>query len=424
MGPEQLADGIASPDPGVREAALERLSSAGAEAVAPLIAVLCDEKSPVEWSRPAVLLREIGDAAFDPLVEAMATAPNREVARRAGWAFCGLKVSTVERYLPALRHPSPKVRGDAAYVLQLRGKDARPYVPELLPLLADPEPDVRQRAIWALTEIGPGGVVPQLKRLRRKGKTPQLRRRALHALAEVAGPAKLDPTDLALLRRLIAVKLHGEVPAPMDLTEPWFAIHSADRAAVLDAFGLAEPEPVTMRLGESIWHNDRYQSGWLGVPHASCSRVYVSPVLDGWTCVFGWPAADHHSRGELLGRVSRERTVELSRRFGTAHWYGMSHGDAWSGWCLAEAGEIVRAVDNDEEPSSWIGGPHPAEAGLNLDFDDLDTGLEDADAVDVAAAASVDLTALGPHTVVEGHGLVALTECGLKRGHPRGALRF
>ncbi|HEY1180209.1 MAG TPA: HEAT repeat domain-containing protein, partial [Phytomonospora sp.] len=326
MEPEHIADEIASTDPGVREAALERLSSAGAEAVAPLVAVLCDEDSPVEWSRPAVILRRLGDAAFDPLVEAIATAPTVEVARRAGWAFCGLEVASVERYLPALRHPAPKVRGNAAYVLQLKGRDARPYVGELLPLLTDPDADVRQRARWALTEIGPGGVVPRLKSLRRKGKTPELRRQALTALAEVAGPAKFDPADLALLRRLIAVKLPAERAEPMHLCGHWWALPTADQAAVLDAFGLSAPEPVTMRLGGSIWNLDHHESG--GGVHGSCARVYVSPAFDGWTLVFGDSSADGHREAPVA-----ERCAELSRRFGRAHWYGQSCGDDWNAWC-------------------------------------------------------------------------------------------
>lgn len=410
MEPDAPVDGIASPDPGVRRAALERLSSADAGAVAPLIAVLCDEQSPVDWSLPAIALRKIGDAAFDPLVEAIATAPTPEIARRAGWAFCGLEVSDVERYLPALRHPSPKVRDNAAYVLQLKGKDARPHVPDLIPLLADTDADVRRRAMWALSEIGPGGVVPQLKRLRRKGSTPALRRQALTALAEVAGPSKMDPADLALLRRLIAVKLHGETPAPMHLCGHWWALPTTDQSAVLDAFGLASPEPVTMRLGGSVWNLDRHEQDG----HGACARVYVSPPLDGWTLVFGDSSADAHAEAPVP-----ERCADLSRRFGEAHWYGQSCGDGWNAWCLAAGGEVVRHFDN-EDPALTIGGPHPAEDGWALTFDE-DDERDLCFAADIAASASIDPERLGPHTTVVGHGVLALTECGLKRGHPKGS---
>ncbi|GIG69550.1 HEAT repeat domain-containing protein [Phytomonospora endophytica] len=415
MEPEPLADEIASTDPGVREAAWERLSSAGAGAVAPLIAVLCDEDSPVEWSRPAVLLRKIGDAAFDPLVEAIATAPTPEVARRAGWAFSGLEVSHVERFAAALRHPSPKVRGNAAYVLQFKGAKARPYVPELLPLLADRDPDVRRRALWALTEIGPGGVVPRLRKLRREGATPALRRHALTALAEVGGPARLDPADLALVRRLIAVKRAAERPEPMHLCGHWWALPTTDQAAVLDAFGLSAPEPVTMRLGGSIWNLDHHAGG-AGV-HGACARVYVSPAFDGWTLVFGDSSADGHRQAPVA-----ERCAELSRRFGGAHWYGQSCGDDWNAWCIAERGKVVRFFDN-EEPEAAVGGPHPAEEGWALTFEE-DDERDLCFAADIAATASVDPGVLGADTAVTGHGVVALTECGLKRGHPKGSLEI
>jgi HEAT repeat protein len=94
----------------------------------------------------------------------LATAPTAEVARRAGWAFLGLKVSDKARYVAALRHPHPKVRSNAAYVLQCLGAEAT-NAEALVQLLADPDEDVRQRAVWALEAIGPD-VIP-LRRVRR-----------------------------------------------------------------------------------------------------------------------------------------------------------------------------------------------------------------------------------------------------------------
>ncbi len=59
-----------------------------------------------------MVLRRIGDAAFAPLAEVIASAPSQEVARRAGWAFADHQVSEKAVYASALRHPSPKVRTD------------------------------------------------------------------------------------------------------------------------------------------------------------------------------------------------------------------------------------------------------------------------------------------------------------------------
>jgi hypothetical protein len=51
-----------------------------------------------------------------------------------------------------------------------------------------------------------------------------------------------------------------------------------------------------------------------------------------------------------------------------------------------------------------------------------DAELELCDACAFAARASVDPASLGPHTRVEGHGLLALTAYGREHGHPPGAL--
>lgn len=434
-------------------AAGQALAALGAPAVGPLVGVLCDEGSPVDWAVTGQLLRGIGRPALEPLVEAMASAPTPEVARRAGWAHCGLRIDDLSAFVPGLRHPSAKVRGNSAYVLQLKGEAALPYVPELIPLLNDSDADVRERAVWALQGIGPG-VVPLLREVRRSRTAGRLRRPALEALAAVGGPDALDERDRGLIRRLIRMKIAAEVPEPMHLCGTWFAVPTGDQVAVLDAFGLSDAEPVTMRLGASAWNHDHHD--WSGPDggHRTCSRVYVSPRLDGWTLVFGRSAEDAHPRdpdqGGEAGSVERERCRTLSRRFGAAHWYGMSCGDGWTAWCVAEHGEIVRYYDAFE-PDDRMGPPHPAEQGYLLPdedgfpegaFDDVDPsdpkaytarytrlkrelGIPDTcDATLFAARASTDPSSFGPDTRVEGHGVLALTACGRAHGHPRGALRI
>ncbi|MFB4306772.1 HEAT repeat domain-containing protein [Actinomadura sp. GTD37] len=435
---EALIQQLAGPD---QKAASDALVEIGAPAIGPVLDVLCDEESPVDWSTSATVLRRVGRPALDPLVAAMAAAPTAEVARRCGWAHCGLKIDDLSAFVPGLRHPSPKVRAGSAYFLQLKGAAALPHAPDLIAILDDPDPDVRQRAIWALKELGPGAV-PLLRDVRRSSTAGRLRRPALEALAEVAGPAGLDDRDLAAVRRLIRIKQATETPEPMHLCGVWFALPTGDQRAVLDAFGLSDPEPVTMWLGESAWNNDKH--GW-GADHMSCSRVYVSPRLDGWTLVFGTP---FHTGDELDAEELMDHCRTLSTRFGAAHWYGASCGDAWTAWCVAEQGEIVRFYDIFEEDDQ-IGPPHPAEEGYvlpHLDafpddaFDGIDIGdseafharytqlkaeldiPDDCHATTFAARASVDPSTLGPETDVQGHGVLALTACGREQGHPQGAL--
>lgn len=159
---------------------------------------------------------------------------------------------------------------------------------------------------------------------------------------------------------------------------------------------------------------------------------------------------DAADREEVLFLVVRQRCTDLSRRFGSAQWYGMSCGDGWTAWCVAEGGEVVRHYDAYDAEATGDSGPaHPAEAGYLLPhqdgfpdhtFDGVDTTDHEAVAAryaqvkeelripdtcyakDVAARLSVDPGALGARTRVSGQGVLALTACGREHGHPAGAL--
>lgn len=445
-----MLHGLADSDNEQVKAASAALVELGAAAVGPVLAVLCDESSAVEWSTSASVLRGIGAPALEPLTEAIAAAPTREVARRAGWAFSGLETE-LESFLAALGHPHPRVRDNAAYVFQCRPEAALPHAALLIELLDDPDASVRQRTRWALEKLGPQ-VIPLLLE-RRRTRRGTARRHALEALAAVGGPDALDERDQAVLRRLIRLKMRIEEPEPMHLCGSWFALPTGDQEAILDAFDLGAAEPVTMRLGGAAWNHDSH--AW-NIDHGRCSRVYVSPRLDGWTLVFGEPSADTHRAAngsasyEELRATVLARCAALSLRFGTVHWYGVSDGDGWTAWCVAESGQIVRYYDV-HEPEEQLGAPHPAEAGLLLPhedgfpeeaFDGVDAGDTDAlfaafaaakikyavpdtcDAAAFAGRASVDPGSLGPHTRVEGHGVLALTACGREHGHPPGALEI
>lgn len=416
---------------------------------------LCDEGSPVDWTVSADVLRKIGEPALLPLAEAVASAESPEAARRAGWTLGRLKVADPAAYVPLLRHRHAAVRCDALYAFQCRGEAAVEFVDQLVPALGDPEPEVRQRAVWAFKEIG-AGAVPALRRLRQEPSTaPRIRSGALEALAEIGGPGALSARDLAAWRRLTGIKRLSETPEGLHLCGYWYAVPSADQEAVLAAFDLADPEPVTLRTGASAWNHDTHNWGRKH-PHQRCARVFVSPVLDGWTLVFGDSSDDTHliedadDREEALPEVVRRRCAELSRRFGAAHWFGMSCGDDWTAWCLAEGGAVVRHYDAfDAEEKGYEGPRHPAEAGFLLPHEDgfpegafdgvshgdseafaaryqqvkEDLGIPDTCyATDIAARLSVDPGALGARTRVTGTGVLALTACGRRYGHPAGAL--
>ncbi|MEV6591077.1 hypothetical protein [Streptomyces acidicola] len=442
-------------------AARDALVERGAEVVAPVLEVLCDEDSPVDWTVSTDVLCRIGEPALAPLAEAVASADSPEVTRRAGWALGRLTVADMAVYVPLLSHPHPDVREDALFAFQRQGEAALEFADQLTLLLADVQRDVRQRAVGVFEAIGTGAV-PALRRIRRqRAPGPRLRAGALEALAAIDGPAALDPRDLEALRRLTRIKQSAEAPEAMHLCGWWYAVPISDQSAVLDAFDLGAAQPVTLRTGAAAWNHDHHN--WRRVRgHESCARVFVSPVLDGWTLVFGDSSQDTHRievaaddcQGEVLERVVRERCAALSRRFGAAQWYGMSCGDGWTAWCIAEDGEVVRyydafdAEETDDETDDEQPG-HPAEAGYLLPHqdgfpDDAFDGVNLSDseafqaryrqvqeelgipdtcyAADIAARLSVDPGSIGAETPVEGRGVLALTACGRKHGHPAGAL--
>jgi hypothetical protein len=442
-----LLDRLASREPGESRAAKQALIDVGKRAVDPVLRVLCDESSPIDWGDSAWILRKIGDPAFDPLVSALAAATSKEVARRCGWAFSGLDVADKARYLTVLSHPSARVRSNAVYVFQNMKEQAGPYVPQLAMLLADDDADVRQRVIWAMGEIG-AVALPVLRQVRSGGTSGRGRRAALTALAGIGGWDALDERDQHAVTRLIAVKSVSEVPEPMHLCGSWFALPTNDQAAVLDAFELTNPQVVTMRAGGSAWNHDHHN--WSSFKdHPDCRRLYVSPVLDGWTLVFGRTPHVAHAGRDAYPEAMREHTVnrcaELSSHFGAAHWYGISCGDGWTAWCIAEGSEVLRYYDN-EDLDHQIGDTHPAEAGFLLPHEDgfpdgafagvpydqfheryqqlkQELNIPDqADAATVAARASVDPSALSPHTHVSGRPVIALTTCGATRPSTPGAL--
>jgi hypothetical protein len=396
----------------VRLAARAELIASGAHAVGPVLTELCDPESIVDPDDLEWVLRQIGEPAFGPLLEVMETTTDPEVARRAAVAFGSLQVSDPAVYLPALRHPHPWARERAAAVFQVLGIGAVPYAQALLPSLADENEDVRQRVVWAFRAMG-AEVIPLLREVRRSKTAGRVRGAALTALVDLGGVDILDEVDRRLVARLIRVKMAHELPSPMHLCGSWYALPTTDQDAVLDAFGLSDPVPVTMRLGASAWNYDHHALS-TDHEHLMCSRAYVSPALNGWTLVFGHanghdplPDAD-----EPTAHTFGTRCGALSRRFGAAHWYGVSCGDAWTSWCIAERGEVVRFYDI-EEPENQVGDEYAAESGLVL---------AECDATDIAARASIDPSALSPEVPFSGHGVLALTVCGREHGTPPGAL--
>ncbi len=393
-------------DEGTRPETEKFLAERGTEVLGPLLAELADPASDVDC---VAALGCVGDAAFDPLTALIATAEDHEVIRRACRAFTGLGVEA-ERYLAATRHPHAVVRRYA--VDMMHGEKGLAHARELLPALADPDHYVRQTALWKFGSMGPD-VLPLLHETRRTAKG-EVRRRVLMAQLEVGGPDVISAEDRVVLERFVRSKVDddGWSFEPMHLCGGWFALRTDDQAAVLGVMGLTDPMPVTKVLGASAWNNDHHM--WAkDEEHVRCARVYVTAVFDGWTLVFGEPF-------EHATRPVPELCAVLSKVFGEAHYYGMSCGDGWNAWCIAEDGEVLRYYDSFS-PDDQYGEPLDAEEGLCLPHD-YDEDLDDCYATDIAEEMSVNPASTDFEGDMEGRGVLALTQCGRTYGSPRGAL--
>ncbi len=376
--------------------------------------LLADLADPSSTEDHDAALRQFGDEAFEPLAELVGTTSDGEVYRRARRTLCSLDVP-LERYLAATRHQHANMRRES--VAMFNGKQNLRYAKDLLHVLADEDYYVQRQGRWTFDSMGPD-VLPLLHETRRTAKG-MVRRGVLGALAEVGGPDVFSAKDRAMIERFIGVKIEDEEYCfePMHLCGGWYAVQTDDQAAVLEVFGLSDPVPVTQVLGTAAWNNDHH--AWSKPEeHVKCARVYVSAVFDGWTLVFGEPFL--HAE-----RPVPEICAVLSKVFGETHYYGMSCGDGWTAWCVAEDGEVRRYYDGFA-PEKQIGEPLEVEEGMGLphDWSDENDDLEDCWATDVAEAMSVNPSDGEFEGSIEGHGVLALTACGLRYGHPKGFLEI
>lgn len=381
------------------------LAERGSEVLPALLAELADPESEVDtWCA----LWHVGEPAFDPLTELLATAPG-EIARRVSRAFTGLHVPR-DRYLATVGHPSPAVRRSS--VGMMHKEDGLRNARALAPFLADSDPHVQREALYAFGSMG-REVLPLLHEVRATAKG-ELRRRALVAQMEVGGTDVLTEADRVVLQRFLRIAAEEDQWSytPMShLCGGWLALRTENQQAVLEVCGLSDAVPVTKEIGAAAWSNDHHT--WARADeHVRCARAYVSPAFDGWTLVFGEPFAH-------AGRSVPELCAVLSAAFGEAHHYGTSCGDSWNAWCIAEDGDVLRYYDAFS-PDKAFGDLLEVEEGKCLPHEVED--LEDCWATDVAQEMSHNPADDDWDGDLEGQGVLALTLCGRTHGSPRGAL--
>ncbi|MFJ8540674.1 HEAT repeat domain-containing protein [Streptomyces sp. NPDC093586] len=412
-------------DPRQFQDAREALMSQGRSVVPPLLREMLDESSPVDWFQIKLLIHAIGPAAYDDVLAALEAAHDEETRRRAGAAFSGL--GAVDRYAEALSHPSATVRESAAFGIQSACSvmfdrtpayqgDMAPVIEALVPLLADPDPHVAQRALWVLPMLG-DAVLEPLRRIRRDG-PGALRARVLTALASAGGEEALSERDRAAVARLIRIKALDDRAEPLEgCSASWIAVPGGDRTGITGALGLSGERLATFALGHSVVLHDSDD-------RPDHRRVYVTPEVDGWTLIVGpWcnPVDPERADGVL------EAVTALSRRYGRAQAYHFGEHGGGSGWALAEHGTVVRRADASSCGGGQIpelGERLPEELALHAEWAEDD---EDAEWEDTAPYMAPDLAlrlgatnpfALGPRTAVRGRGVVALTPLAAEQGPP------
>ena len=405
--------------------------------------------------------RQWGDhATLRPLIRVLAS-PTRDLGERLAtviglpegmfpprWPVAITDSGTVECDFCS---PNRRTRAEsAANCMQVR---------TLVMLLSCSIEQLRLAAADELVQLGPG-VAGILRKLR--GTNIPGRRAALLALADL-GWDEVSPADRVILDRLMRIQRVDEVARPVPNPRgTWYAIPTTDRDAVLEAFDLCDPVEVSLRAGFAMWdpaHRDRIRSQRLGLtwsgsttptPYADhYPEVFVTPALDGWTLIL----TDDYMLDvdDDYDRHAHRRCAELSRRFGTAHWYNHPADDFTyprMSWCVAENGIIASHVTYDSAAGGapddytpnqpqigpgkrnrghlrvWLTKrengrhqpPNPAPPGDDLD-DELPENFEFG-VPPISDRLSVGLETLGPHTRIEGTGVLAV------RADPRPPQRY
>jgi hypothetical protein len=219
---------------------------------------------------------------------------------------------------------------------------------KVIDVLASDDPDRLELAM-----------LPQILQIRRSG-PGRLRRAALKAVVHLAGERSLDPADLAILRRLIAIKQMRDRPRPLAACwDHWLAVRGGDQAGILRVLGLDRTAPATYALGQVLIDHLSH-----GGPddERTYRHVFVSPRIDGWTVVSG-PSCDPE-------RPQVEQWVrQLSAAHGDAQAYYFGRRGDGDAWLVGVAGKIVRRV-HSATPEQAEGEPLPVErrilAGLAL----------------------------------------------------------
>ncbi|WP_073925679.1 HEAT repeat domain-containing protein [Streptomyces sp. CB03911] len=437
MTTDHLVLALAAPDKAEREVAEDALTQLGPAALPALMEHVRDAASPVGPEALLAVLRRSGAPVFQPVLDTLLGAAPGRATWRALRVFTGLGAAALADYTDALTHEDPAVRRAAVLAIRECGADGLAVAEHVLPLLGDPDAEVRSTAVRSLSRWGTA-VVPLLQAVRHAG-PGAARAGALEALAEIGGEDVLSARDMAALERLVRIKLPEDLPSPVVCCFlSWIAVSTGDQNGVMDLLGLSAPHPVPFAAGVLAADLDSH-AGLDENPLDQYRRVFVTPELAGWTLVVGsWCDPSSAEReAEVL-----EACVRLSARYGQAQAYSHSAQHDGSAVLVAEQGTVVwrfAYIPGEDTRHLELGAPLPYEQRRRtaLALPSLAAGHllteEDEDewewellelAPGLSAELSLDPRSIDASTLARGTGVLALTEYGRRLSSPPGALRL
>lgn len=135
----------------------------------------------------------------------------------------------------------------------------------------------------------------------------------------------------------------------------WLAIRTRDVTAVIDSLGLVAPQPANWRSGIGSVY-DRA----LGEDH-----VFVSPPVNGWTFVVGWPLPSPVGR-RFVDKCT-PLLIELGRTFVEVQYFSCLPAIDYFAWARMIDGRVVRAFAIGDEGVIWNKGrPSKEEKAMGL----------------------------------------------------------
>lgn len=142
-------------------------------------------------------------------------------------------------------------------------------------------------------------------------------------------------------------------PLPLPAVATWFAVRSADSAAVVRALALRTVLPANWRAGLAT---------------AAQAGVFVTPPIGGWVLAVG---RDLDGIGESAEAVP-PLLAALSRMFGRAAWFCRDDRGERYGWAVADGGSLVRGYAYADGPGHllWHGDVTDDERDLGCFVDD------------------------------------------------------